>query len=109
MRRAGAVAAFGLLGHGAGLACPCSGAVAAQVVQRDSAPDRTWVRPLASVVLPGSGQLLAGQDRGAAYVAAELWVILRYLQFDRDGDRAAEERVGELLQLIVATREYQFG
>jgi hypothetical protein len=27
----------------------------------------------------------------------------------RDGDRAAEERVGELLQLIVATREYQFG
>ncbi|MBI1966827.1 MAG: hypothetical protein HYS40_02460 [Gemmatimonadetes bacterium] len=50
---------------------------------------RPWVRPVASLVVPGAGQLLAGEDRGAAYVAAELYVVSRYLQLNREGGREA--------------------
>jgi hypothetical protein len=40
---------------------------------------RTWVRPLASLLVPGSGQLLGGRDRGMVYLAAEVWFIARTL------------------------------
>ncbi|MGH7672677.1 MAG: hypothetical protein ACREMC_07240 [Gemmatimonadales bacterium] len=57
----------------------------------DTAPPRgVLVRPLASLLLPGAGQLLAGQDRGAAYLAAELYLVSRFLQLDRDANREAQ-------------------
>jgi hypothetical protein len=48
------------------------------------------VRPLASLVAPGAGQFLAHQDRGAVYVAAELYMLLRFVRLQRDGKRQAE-------------------
>jgi hypothetical protein len=47
------------------------------------------VRPLASLLLPGTGQLLAGQDRGAVYLAAEVYLVSRFRQFDREAGREA--------------------
>lgn len=41
---------------------------------------RSWVPPLASAVLPGSGQLLLGQDRGIVYVAIEAFALTAYLR-----------------------------
>jgi hypothetical protein len=54
-----------------------------------SPPDTTrpasiWVRPLASLLVPGSGQLLAREDRGAVYLAAEVYFLSRYLQLDHE-------------------------
>jgi hypothetical protein len=47
----------------------------------DSAAARARVslRPLASLAVPGLGQLLAHQDRGAVYLAAELYTLNRYI------------------------------
>ena len=38
---------------------------------------RPWVRPVASLLVPGSGQLLGGQSRGLLYLAAEVWIVAR--------------------------------
>jgi hypothetical protein len=51
---------------------------------------RAVLRPLASLLLPGSGQLLAHQDRGAVYLAAELYLVSRFLQLDREAGREAK-------------------
>lgn len=49
-----------------------------------------FVRPLASLLLPGTGQLLGHQDRGAVYLAAEVYLVSRFLQLDRDAVREAQ-------------------
>ena len=41
-----------------------------------AARSRLWVRPVASLVVPGSGQLMAGQDRGLAYLGIEAYLIV---------------------------------
>lgn len=46
---------------------------------------RPWVRPLASLVVPGSGQLLGGRDRGMVYLAAEVWFVARALALSGQG------------------------
>jgi hypothetical protein len=46
---------------------------------------RPWIRPLASLVLPGSGQLLARQDRGVVYLAAEVWFVARAFAWSHQG------------------------
>ena len=51
---------------------------------------RAWVRPAVSLLVPGSGQLLAREDRGAIYVAAELYVVSRFIQMNREGGSEAE-------------------
>lgn len=67
-----------------------AGPAAAQRADTAPPPPRGGlVRPLASLLVPGSGQLLAGQDRGAAYLAAELYLVSRFLQLDRDANREA--------------------
>jgi hypothetical protein len=54
----------------------------------------SWARPVASLIIPGSGQFLAGQDRGLLYVAAEALFFARFLadrgQGVREGDRFRE-------------------
>jgi hypothetical protein len=40
--------------------------------------DSSWWVPLASAVVPGTGQALLGQDRVIAYLAVELFAILGY-------------------------------
>jgi len=51
----------------------------------------TWFRPIASAILPGSGQLLGGQDRGAIYFAVEGLLVIRFLSFQSEASRRAEE------------------
>ena len=48
---------------------------------------RPWVRPVASLLVPGSGQLLGGRDRGMVYLAAEVWFVARALALSSQGRR----------------------
>ncbi len=50
---------------------------------------RPWVRPLASLIVPGSGQLLGGRDRGMVYLATEVWFVARALALS---DQARREK-----------------
>ena len=50
---------------------------------------RLWLRPVASLVVPGAGQLLAKQDRGLIYLATEAFVLSRFLQLTHDAHRSA--------------------
>jgi hypothetical protein len=72
--------------------------------QKDSTTQRLWIRPVASLILPGTGQLMAGQDRAAIYFAAELFLIARVLQLNEEahdeGDRFRD------LAFDVARRAY---
>src|SRR5206468_3301910 len=59
---------------------------------RPAAPlrQRFWVRPAASLLLPGAGQFLAREERGAIYVAAEVYSVARIIQLSRAGRREGE-------------------
>lgn len=46
---------------------------------------RPWIRPLMSLVVPGSGQLLARRDHGVLYLATEVWFVARALAWSRQG------------------------
>jgi len=58
----------------------------------DSAAARARVslRPLASLAVPGVGQFLAHEDRGAVYLAAELYTLNRYLALRSAGGHDAQ-------------------
>jgi hypothetical protein len=47
-----------------------------------------WVRPLASFLAPGTGQLLAGNERGALYLVAEAFLLTRFVSEEREGTRS---------------------
>ncbi|HXO86233.1 MAG TPA: hypothetical protein VN803_11995 [Gemmatimonadales bacterium] len=64
-----------------------------------------YIRPLASLIVPGSGQLLAGQDRGAVYLAAEVYLLSRYLQLDHYATQEAQRY--QNLAFDVARRTFQ--
>jgi len=98
VRRA-AVGAAVLVACGAAVA-PGQGADSA----RTDARARLWLPPLASLVVPGSGQLLGGKDRGLVYVAAEAIVLSRVLQLFRDAHRGADRYRG--LAYAVARRGF---
>src|SRR5437870_10134763 len=51
---------------------------------------RIFLRPLASLLVPGTGQLLAHQDRGAVYLAAEVYLVSRFLQLDHEAMTLAQ-------------------
>ena len=82
----------GALG-GAALVVAC-GAAAVSGQDTDSAHAaaraRLWLPPVASFVLPGSGQLLNGRDRGMVYLATEAFVLSRFLQITHDAHRGAD-------------------
>ena len=50
-------------------------------------PTSVVLRPLASLLVPGAGQLLGHQDRGAVYLAAEIYLVSRFIQLDREAQR----------------------
>lgn len=55
-----------------------------------SDPSRAaWVRPLSSAVIPGTGQLLGRSERGALYLIAEAFFVVRFVAFQ---DQARRER-----------------
>jgi len=67
-------------------------------------PPRVLLRPLASLLLPGAGQLMGGQDRGAVYLATEIYFVSRFLQLNRDASREAD--LFQALAYDVARRAY---
>jgi hypothetical protein len=52
---------------------------------------RPWVRPVGSLLVPGSGQLASGQSRGLVYLAAELWIVSRAIQTEHAGREQANQ------------------
>ncbi len=69
---------------GALLAAAFVAATPAAAQRADTTPPPPSLRPLASLLLPGAGQLLGGQDRGAVYLATEIYLVSRFLQLDRE-------------------------
>src|SRR3989441_13110507 len=63
-----------------------------------------FLRPLASLLVPGTGQLLAHQDRGAVYLAAELIGLVRYLHLQSQS--RGEARRYRALAFDVARRAF---
>jgi len=78
-RRAALVATVALLGT--------TGAAAQRA---DTAVATRALRPLASLLVPGSGQLMGRQDRGAVYLATEIYLVSRFLQLNREASRESE-------------------
>jgi hypothetical protein len=60
--------------------------------QQDPSASRPppWLPPSASLVVPGSGQLLGGKDRGVVYLAAEAVLLTRFLIRSSEGRRERE-------------------
>lgn len=50
-----------------------------------------WLQPVASVVVPGGGQLMAGRDRAALYLIAEAFLWSKFLAHSGEGRREREE------------------
>jgi hypothetical protein len=48
-----------------------------------------WLRPAASLVLPGTGQLLAGSEHGALYIVAEIFLLARFVSLEHDAHQQA--------------------
>ncbi|HEX9727637.1 MAG TPA: hypothetical protein VGA37_03960 [Gemmatimonadales bacterium] len=70
-----------------------------------SDPERgSYVRPLASAAIPGAGQLLGVQERGALYLIAEALLLTRFVAFNREG-RRERDRFQDLA-LVVARGEF---
>src|SRR2546428_2400898 len=63
-----------------------------------------WLRPVASLLVPGTGQLLAHQDRGPVYLAAELIGLVRYLHLQSQS--RGEARRYRALAFDVARRAF---
>jgi hypothetical protein len=66
---------------------------------------RPWVRPVASLLVPGSGQLIGGRDRGVVYLAAEVWFLARALALSQQGRREK----AQLLTLAYDVARQPFG
>jgi hypothetical protein len=84
---------------GAASARPVVPAAAALPVWR-----RPWIWPLASLVIPGSGQLAGRRDRGAMYLAAEVWFVARALAWSRQGRQLRSQF--QTLAFEVARRQF---
>lgn len=73
MRAGALVLAVALIGGRSGTSQEVDTTVAA-------ARARFWVRPLASLLVPGTGQILAHQDRAVIYIGTEVYGLSRYIQ-----------------------------
>lgn len=50
----------------------------------------TWVPTVSSLIIPGSGQLMLGQERGAIYLVVEAFLIARFFRFYSEGGRESD-------------------
>lgn len=64
----------------------------AAVVTADSRKDQApWWAPVASAVVPGTGQLALGQQRGVAYLVAEVYLVVQAISARQEWDRDRTE------------------
>ncbi len=68
---------------------PCAGG--AREPGLDSLARPAWLPPVASLLVPGSGQVLAGRSRGVIYLALEVWLVARAVALGRKGDSEARQ------------------
>jgi hypothetical protein len=93
--RAGALllGAVALMGgrSGASQVVDSTGAVGSKVVDSTATVKRWhfWVRPVASFLVPGTGQILAHQDRAAIYIGTEAYGLTRFIQLTVSSHRDA--------------------
>lgn len=102
MRRGTGAVVLGLVLAGAPAGAQDTTAAAATAALRG--PARPWLPPLASLVVPGAGQLLLGQERGMVYLAVEAFTLGAYIR----GSALARQE-GELFRDIafeVARRDF---
>ena len=64
---------------------------------------RPWQRPVASLIVPGTGQLMAGQPRGVVYLAMEAWVIVRADTLNQQGS-TQEQRYRDLAYQVARSQ-----
>jgi hypothetical protein len=70
-----------------------------------SDPSRAaWARPLASLVVPGTGQLVAGRERAALYLIAEAFLLTKFFAYSAEGRRERDRYRG--LALVVAREAF---
>jgi hypothetical protein len=50
----------------------------------------SWLPPVASAILPGTGQLLQGNARGAVYLALEAVLLLRFFSYYGEGRQESD-------------------
>ena len=50
-----------------------------------------WMAPIASAIIPGTGQLLRGEDRGAIYLIAEAFLLHRFVSLWTDAHRNEDQ------------------
>ena len=86
-----ALTAPGAAGQGAPAPALSSAAVLAPGEAGVPLHKRVWVRPLASLLVPGTGQLLARQPRGVVYLAAEIWLLARAVTLSEDSRRERDQ------------------
>jgi hypothetical protein len=89
----------------AAAAAPAAPAAAQRLASDSAPPRRAWLRPAASLLLPGSGQLLAHQDRGALYLATEIYVLSQFLRLNR----VAKDEAGRFRDLAFVVARRPFG
>jgi hypothetical protein len=54
-------------------------------------PERaTWLPPVSSLIIPGSGQLMMGQERGAIYLVLEALFLTQAISFSTEGGRESD-------------------
>lgn len=54
----------------------------------------SWFSPIASAIIPGSGQLIRKEDRGAIYIIAEVFLLQRFISLwneSRDEEKSYRE------------------
>lgn len=62
--------------------------VAQSVWETLSSEERAgWARPLSSFLVPGSGQLMGGHERGVLYLIADVFLWTRFISFQKEGTR----------------------
>ncbi len=49
-----------------------------------------WLPPLSSLIIPGSGQLMLGQERGAIYLVLEAFLLTQFFAFHSEGGREGD-------------------
>jgi len=85
-------------------AFPRAGAPAGEGPARVPLVHRPWIRPIASLLVPGSGQLLGGHSRGILFMAAEVWIVARAAA--AHGEGRSQARVFRNLAFEVARRPF---
>jgi hypothetical protein len=54
-------------------------------VDLDTLKSPGWIRPISSEIIAGSGELMAGEERGAVYLAVEIFLIVQFLATNGEG------------------------